>query len=105
MQGYECEILKGARHLLRSHRVLALTAEIDPALLDLHGCSPKALRALIKQDDWFNVTSRFTMSEKTFFAHRCGALHCQKAQAICRMETDRRCPIPPRRRSLPSAAG
>ena len=49
MQGYECEILKGAARLLQSHRVLALTAEIDQKLLGAHGCNPDALRALIQQ--------------------------------------------------------
>ena len=88
MQGYECEVLKGAARLLHSHRVLALTAEIDRALLDAHGCDTDALRALIQQDTWFNVTSRPTMSESTFFAHRCGALFCEKREATCRMETN-----------------
>ena len=86
VQGYECEVLKGAARLLRSHRVLALTAEIDPKLLGAHGCGLQALQALIQQDAWFNVTSRPTMSESTFFAHRCGALSCKKTQEICRME-------------------
>ena len=49
VQGYECEILKGAARLLQSHRVLALTAEIDQKLLGAHGCNPDALRALIQQ--------------------------------------------------------
>ena len=95
MQGYECEILKGASRLLRSHRVLALTAEIDPALLGAQLCGLQALRALIQQDTWFNVTSRPTMSESTFFAHRCGALSCEKTQTICRMEMNERCPVRP----------
>ena len=86
VQGYECEVLKGASRLLRSHRVLALTAEIDRALLGAQGCDADALRALIQQDTWFNVTRRPTMSESTFFAHRCGALFCEKHKAICRME-------------------
>ena len=41
----------------------------------------------IQQDTWLNVTKRPTMSESTYFAHRCGALFCEKKQAVCRMET------------------
>jgi hypothetical protein len=71
-EGFECNVLRGARQLLRSGEVKRVTAEVNSGMLQRAGCDETRLHRELWSSGAYNVSLRPTMTESTFIAQRFG---------------------------------
>lgn len=77
-EGYECNVLRGARQLLSSGVVQRITAEVNPGMLQRAGCSRSRLHRELLASGLYNISLRPTMKEATFIAQ-----HTSGPQVVC----------------------